>query len=304
MGRKKKILASIRSCEMGGRLLLKAIVNVPVCPLMTRPGPDCERADEVLLGMVVEVLEQTTAAYWRLRAPYRYEGYAPCHCLLTQSVAAWEQKPKKVVRCKGFADVQQSPSFQSWPLVTAPMGAILAVAEEKGTARPGWMAVELPSTCRGWVRESWLDDLRATPPDISEADLRARLVAAALAYQGAPYRWGGKTPMGIDCSGLVSMAYLLNGITICRDARLEPGFDLVDIPREEIEPGDVLFFPGHVALYLGEGRYVHATGKAGSDGVVTNSLDPAADDYRPDLAGSVTAIGSYRGFHPCRDIGR
>ncbi len=276
---------------------MKAIVNVPVCPLMTRPGPDCERADEVLLGMVVEVLEQTTAAYWRVRTHYRYEGYAPVHCLLTQGVATWEQKPKKVVRHKRFADVQQSPGFQSWPLVTVPMGAIMAVAEEKGTAQPGWMAVELPSGCRGWVRESWLDDPCAAPPDLSEADLRARIVDIALSYQNVPYRWGGKTPMGIDCSGLVSMAYLLNGITICRDARLEPGFDLVDIPLADIRPGDAIFFPGHVALYLGDGRYVHATGKAGSDGVVINSLDPNADDYRPDLAKSITAIGSYKGFH-------
>lgn len=284
--------------------VFKAIVNVPVCPLMARPGPDCERVDEALLGMVVEVLEQTTAAYWHVRAPYRYEGYAPCHCLGTQNVEDWEKKPKMVVRHKHFADVQQSPAFQSWPLLGAPMGAILAVGEEKGTAQPGWMAVELPSTCRGWVRESWLDDFHAAPPDVGEETLRARLTATALAYQGAPYRWGGKTPMGIDCSGLVSMAYLLNGITVCRDARLEPGFDLVDIPLAEIKPGDALFFPGHVALYLGDDRYVHATGKAGSDGVTINSLNPAAPDYRPDLAGSVTAVGSYRGFYPCRDMGR
>lgn len=275
---------------------MKAIVNVPVCPLMTRPGPDCERADEALLGMVVEVLEQTTAAYWRVRTSYRYEGYAPVCCLLSQGVAAWEQKLKKVVRRKRFADVQQSPAFQSWPLVSVSMGTILAVAEEKGTAQPGWMVVELPSGRRGWVRESWLEDESASPPDLDEEDLRAQLVAAALDYRGVPYRWGGKTPMGIDCSGLVSMAYLLNGITICRDARLEPGFDLVEVSQEAMKPGDAIFFPGHVAMYIGDGCYVHATGKAGSDGVVVNSLRENDPAYRPDLAERITAIGSYRGF--------
>ncbi len=274
----------------------KAVVNTPVCPLMTRPRPDCPRSDEALLGMVVEVLERTTAEYWRVRTSYRYEGYAPCRCLLTPGAAAWAKKHKKVVRHKRFADVQHDPSFQSWPLATVPMGAALAAAEDPA-APAGWTAVELPDGQRGWVRESILDDRPTTPPDLAEEDLRAWLVETALCYRGAPYRWGGKTPQGVDCSGLVSMAYLLNGIAIHRDAKLVPGFDLVEVSQAKMKPGDAIFFPGHVAMYIGEGRYVHATGRAGSDGVVVNSLRESDPAYRPDLAQSITAIGSYRGFH-------
>ena len=119
----------------------------------------------------------------------------------------------------------------------------------------------------------------------------------ALLYQNAQYSWCGKTPLGIDCSGLVSMAYWLNGITIYRDASLHPDFDLVEVERDRMKPADALFFPGHVALYLGHDRYLHATGKAGSDGVVVNSLDPGDSLYREDLAQSILRVGSYQGFH-------
>ena len=57
--------------------------------------------------------------------------------------------------------------------------------------------------------------------------------------------------------------------------------------------GDLLFFPGHVAVYLGEGRYCHSTGRAGDDGFTINSLDPDAEDFRPDLAAKLSAVGSY-----------
>ena len=54
-----------------------------------------------------------------------------------------------------------------------------------------------------------------------------------------------------------------------------------------------MFFPGHVAMYIGNQQYIHSTGKAGSDGVVINSLDPAAPDYRADLPEKLTGVGSY-----------
>ncbi|MCI5927120.1 MAG: C40 family peptidase [Pseudoflavonifractor capillosus] len=98
--------------------------------------------------------------------------------------------------------------------------------------------------------------------------------------------------MGIDCSGLCSMAYLLCGVIIWRDAAIREGYPIRPIPRENMRPGDLLFFPGHVAMYLGDGRYIHATARAGDDGVVINSLRPGHADYRVDLAGSLTAVGS------------
>ena len=84
----------------------------------------------------------------------------------------------------------------------------------------------------------------------------------------------------------------MNGVLIHRDARIDPAYCMKPIPRERLRRGDLLFFKGHVAMYLGEERFVHSTGKAGSDGVVINSLDPAAPDYREDLATGILQMGS------------
>ena len=51
-----------------------ALVRSPICPLMSRPSSQCELADEVLHGMTVEVLEEALPGWYRVRAPYRYEG--------------------------------------------------------------------------------------------------------------------------------------------------------------------------------------------------------------------------------------
>ena len=126
-----------------------------------------------------------------------------------------------------------------------------------------------------------------------EQILRQALVDAAMLYRGTHYRWGGKSPMGIDCSGLVSMAYMLCGILIYRDADIREGFPIHQIPLDRIKPGDLMFFPGHVAMYIGDGRYCHSTARSGDNGFTVNSLDPNAPDYRADLPKMITQVGSY-----------
>jgi cell wall-associated NlpC family hydrolase len=66
-----------------------------------------------------------------------------------------------------------------------------------------------------------------------------------------------------------------------------------EIPLENIQPGDLLFWPGHVGMYIGGDRYCHSTAKAGSDGFIINSLNPEHPDFRADLKEKITAVGSY-----------
>lgn len=129
-------------------------------------------------------------------------------------------------------------------------------------------------------------------PVREEKRFREAVVETAKTYLGTQYRWGGRSTAGIDCSGLTSVSYMLNGILIFRDAKIVEGYPVHEIHKADRKPGDLLYFPGHIAMYVGEGRYLHSTGKVGSGGVVYNSLDPNSAEYRKDLADSLYAVGS------------
>lgn len=132
----------------------------------------------------------------------------------------------------------------------------------------------------------------AQPMAESEALLRARIVQTAQSYLGTQYRWGGHSGEGIDCSGLALMSYMMSGILIWRDAEIRDGYPVHRINPMQKKPGDLLYFPGHVAIYLGDGRYIHSTGYEEDFGVVYGSLVPGQPDFRADLAEKCYAVGS------------
>lgn len=126
----------------------------------------------------------------------------------------------------------------------------------------------------------------------NETEFRQAIVDSAMKFMGTQYRWGGKTILGIDCSGLAFMSYLENGVLIYRDASIKEGFPIKKIDAADKKMGDLLFFPGHVAIYMGNNKFVHATAFKNSCGVVINSLSPEDSDYRQDLKDSMYAVGS------------
>lgn len=270
---------------------MKALVISPICPLMLTPGLGSERADEALLGMVVEAPEEASNGWLKVLTHYGYSGYAHVDDLLLgdDRAARWARGPKAVV-VRALCDVLERPDIKSPVLLSVPRGSLLIPADTAD--EKGWRKVYLPDGRAGYVKHSFLGPYYTEPATLNEAALRALIVQSALSYLGTAYRWGGKTPMGIDCSGLTSMAYLLNGIAIWRDAAMREGYPVHPIEAKDARPADLLYFPGHIALYLGEGRYVHATARDSSDGVVINCLDPRSGEYREDLAESLTAVGS------------
>ena len=275
-----------------GSAPVKAIVNTAVCAMYGKPGRDNTVIDEVLYGMVVDILDQPAPGWYRVRTHYRYEGIVSADDLIldTQVAAAWESLPQKVILHKNFCDVLSDPKVQGWHMQQLTRGCRVTPLGEPET---GWQKVRLADGRSGYVPSGILGTLHLAPLTQDETQLRRALVDAALLYQGTHYRWGGKSPMGIDCSGLCSMAYMLCGILIYRDANIVEGFPIRPIPLEAIKPGDLLFFPGHVAMYIGNGRYCHSTAKSGSDGFTINSLNPEDSDYRADLQERITQVGSY-----------
>lgn len=271
---------------------MKAIVNKTVAPLLAQPTRESTVVDEVLYGMVVELLEEAAPGFYRVRTHYRYEGIMSAEDLIVDNEAAntWDSLPKKVVRNKNFADVLSIPKVQGWHMQSLTKGSLIC---PEGEPENGWQKVLLADGRIGYVQAAILDEYHTAPVSGNEDELRQALVDAAMSYVGTHYRWGGKSPMGIDCSGLVSMSYMLCGILIYRDAKIMEGFPIHEIPREQMKPGDLMFFPGHVAMYLGDNRYCHSTGRAGDDGFTINSLDPEAPDYRADLPKILTQVGSY-----------
>lgn len=97
------------------------------------------------------------------------------------------------------------------------------------------------------------------------------VVNIALMYLNTPYLWGGKTPFGIDCSGLVQMVYKVCGYQLNRDASQQAMQGLTLNFLEESEPGDLAFFDNeagtiiHVGILMGNEQIIHASGKVRID---------------------------------------
>lgn len=271
---------------MADRLSAPYVAAVSLCPLYEKPDPLSQRVDEVLLGWPLTLLQQMEDGWCLVRTHYGYEGYTLLSYLTPER--NWGSRPLLIIRGL-FADVLTGPEVERPILLTLPRGALVS---PEGHEAEGWQQVSLPDGRLGWLKAGLLSSWLQSPPALSEAELRAQVTATARSYLSVPYRWGGKSPQGIDCSGLTFMSWFFSGVCLYRDARLVPGYPAHEIPMERLAPADLLYFPGHIALYLGGGQYIHSTARAGSDGVVVNSLDPSAPDYRPDLAEKLLVAGS------------
>ena len=262
---------------------------------------------------------------------YGYHGYVNRRELqFVREEELWEYLGADLVLVGRATDVLSLPKVQGVRMLELERGGVLRrqhETAEEAEAHKGWAKVLLTDGRTGYVRDVALEPVRyemtavfsqreglafndalaealtttaeRLVPDAvarwyggSEDAFRAAVCAQAKKYRGTEYRWGGKSGRGIDCSGLVSSAYMQCGVLIYRDARLVEGWPMHEIPKEQVRRGDALYFPGHIALYLGEGRYIHSTGAAGSGGVVLNSLDPDDPLYREDLVKSLYAVGS------------
>ncbi len=114
-----------------------------------------------------------------------------------------------------------------------------------------------------------MEDIKtlAKSKELEELSIRERLVIFAKKMMHLPYRFGGSTPFGIDCSAYVQKVYSFIGISLPRSAREQFRFgDVID--KDELSIGDLVFFrtyasfPSHVGIYIGDNLFIHASSKA------------------------------------------
>ena len=164
-----------------------------------------------------------------------------------------------------LAALRAEPSDDSEQVTQALPGEPLRVIEEAGE----WVRVETAYAYPGWARRvdlggerssDWLQPVSTDPVE------RARTLV------GTRYEWGGMTSAGIDCSGLVHMAFRATGLLVPRDADQQEDAG-EKLSESELRAGDLVTYgppegADHVAFWVGGGRILHATGRDGVDCVV------------------------------------
>jgi hypothetical protein len=161
--------------------------------------------------------------------------------------------------------VRAEPDDAAEQVTQALAGEPLAVGESKGD----WSRVRTAYDYPGWIRSEALGD----EPDGEWPGLprSGDPVEEARAFLGTSYEWGGMSERGIDCSGLVHMAYRRLGKLVPRDAdqQEEAG---EDVPEGELKAGHLITYGDdeatHIAFWLGDGHILHSTDREGANGVV------------------------------------
>jgi gamma-D-glutamyl-L-lysine dipeptidyl-peptidase len=170
-----------------------------------------------------------------------------------------------------LAALRAEPAEDAEQVTQALPGEPLRVFEERGE----WARVETAYAYPGWARR---EDLGGERDDGWLRPVAGDPVEFARTLLGTPYEWGGMSSAGIDCSGLVHMAFRACGRLVPRDAdqQEEAG---EPVPEAALGAGDLVTYGAadgadHIAFWVGGGRILHATGREGVDRVVEEDEPP------------------------------
>lgn len=208
----------------------------PVAGLRREPSHNARLDTEVLFGEGVTVYEMTDEGWaWGQLESDGYVGWVSANALAWSGPASTHKVTALRTLAFPTADIKAPP------LAGLPMGARLAI-----TRQDERFAV----TASGWhLPVAHLAPLATVQPDF---------VAVAEQFLAAPYLWGGKTSLGLDCSALVQVSLQAAGVTCPRDSDMQEQALGARLAFDDLRRGDLIFWKGHVAIVRDGNTLIHA----------------------------------------------
>ena len=210
-----------------------AVVETSTCYMRIQPDYESALETQELMGTVVEIVGES--GYWReIMSPQPYQAWTTEKTLVemtTEQIEAYEGAPKYMFT-ELYGHVYMEPSKKSQTICDLVGGDVMRVAERnsnsehKAVTKGSWAQVVLPSGTKGWVPKSALQPLGErinirkgdTSDQLVSDEKMEAIIASAEQLLGVPYFWGGMSSKGVDCSGLVRISAIMNGVLLPRNA--------------------------------------------------------------------------------------